>query len=125
MKSFKKIAQQATTLCDLMEDREKIETEDIIKNYGTITLEDFVWAEMGENSCWVYTFLEDREHFAFAGVSIKSILDKLLEEYDGDYQALRAAYTDETLKKDGDVIKLKLEYGKTKAGQRFTKATVV
>ena len=125
MKSFKKIAQQATTLCDLMEGREKIETEDIIKKYEVITIADFVWAEMGANSCWVYTFLEDREHFAFAGVSIKSIFDSLLEEYQGDYQALRAAYTDEVLKKNGDVIQLKLEYGKTKAGQRLTKATVV
>lgn len=118
------IAVKATQLSELMEDREKIETEDIIKYYpdgitiigaDPITLTN----EKGEESSfWVYIFREDDNKFAFSGFVLNKIFDNVLEQCDGDLDEMN-----KELEK-GD-LRVKLSTGKTKSKQQITNVKVL
>ena len=118
------IAVKATQLSELMEDREKIETEDIIKYYpdgitiigaDPITLTN----EKGEESSfWVYIFREDDNKFAFSGFVLNKIFDNILEQRDGDLDEMN-----KELEK-GD-LRVKLSTGKTKSKQQITNVKVL
>ena len=118
------IAVKATQLSELMEDREKIETEDIIKYYpdgitiigaDPITLTN----EKGEESSfWVYIFGEDDNKFAFSGFVLNKIFDNVLEQCGGDLDEMN----DELEKGD---LRVKLSTGKTKSKQQITNVKVL
>lgn len=118
------IAVKATQLSELMEDREKIETEDIIKYYpdgitiigaDPITLTN----EKGEESSfWVYIFAEDDNKFAFSGFVLNKIFDNVLEQCGDDLDEMN-----EELEK-GD-LRVKLSTGKTKSKQQITNVKVL
>lgn len=118
------IAVKATQLSELMEDRHKIETEDIIKYYPdgiTIISADPITLinEKGEESSfWVYIFGEDYNKFAFSGFVLNKIFDDILEQCGGDLDEMN-----EELKK-GE-LRVKLSTGKTKSKQQITNVKVL
>lgn len=97
-KKLRELAIKATTLSKLMDGREKIETEEIIRKYPQgirITAIDSYNAtnineETGEaltEEIFVYTFEEDETKFAFAGYVLKKMFSEWLDDY-GDFDAV-------------------------------------
>lgn len=119
-RDLKKLAKSQLTLCELMTDREKIDTEDIIKYHPNgITLREFEHNIETENGTTVvYIFDEEPDKFAFGGKVIQNLIDGLIEDYEGDISELR-----EDMKKQG--LKIKLSSSKTKKGLPVTTVEVV
>lgn len=122
---IRKIAQQATVMSELMEGREKIETENIIKYYKdgiTINAADKVEVsdetkENGISEFYVYTFKEEPKKFAFSGFILSKIFDEILEAVEGDFYEFKNALA--------DGLKVKLKEGKTKGKQNITLVEVL
>lgn len=98
----------------LMVDREKIDTDDIIKYYPDgITLEDYDTFSMEKDGATeeitVYTFKEEPKKFAFAGAMLKLGFNALEETFENAHEELRKGN-----------IKAKLSTGKTKDGKQIT-----
>lgn len=116
--NIKGIAKEAITFSELMNGREKIETEQIIKYYTngiTITAIDpvVVMEDGEEKEFYVFLMEEEPKKFAFSGYVLKKIFDRLLTEARGDLGALNAE-----LKRTKD-LKVKLSTSKTKDGKRM------
>lgn len=88
--NIKSIAQKATTLCKLMEGREKGETADLIESDKIYTVDGAEYCtisnENGSESVWVYTLKEEKKKFYFAGHVLKNIFNAILQECEGDYE---------------------------------------
>lgn len=113
------IAKAAVQMSELMQGREKIETENIIKYHGegiTINQIDKVTAEDGD--FYVYTFEEEPEKFAFSGFVLNKIFDNLLKDYEGDFDGING-----DLEKYG--LRVKLTEGKTKNKRQITNVEVL
>ena len=121
---LKTIAQQATTLSELMENREKIETEEIIKYHekgihiNDIDPQTFTDAKGNPSDTYVFTFDEAKDKFAFAGHVLCKIFDAVIKECDGDLDAARELFKKEKLH-------VKLSTGKTKAKREVTLVEVL
>lgn len=102
------------SMSELMNDREKIETEDIISDYPDgITITEFEKVSMNDDEFYVYTFKEDKEKFAFGGFMINKFFDNVVEKYGDEEKANKA------LSVYGG-IKIVFESKKTKKGQPIT-----
>lgn len=119
-RDLKKLAKSQLTLCELMTDRDKIDTEDIIKYHPDgITIREFEHNIETENGVTVvYVFDEEPEKFAFGGKVIQNLIEGLIEDYDGDISELK-----EDIKAQG--LKVKLTSSKTKKGLPVTIVEVV
>lgn len=122
--NIKKIAQEAVTFSELMSNREKIETEQIIKYHEegiTITSIDPVTVIENdeEKMFYVYLIKEEPKKFAFSGYVLRKIFDNLLNEFNGDLGALNAE-----LESSGD-LRVKLKSSKTRDGKRQVTAVEV
>ena len=119
--NLKKLAQKALSLTSLMDEREKIETSDIIKYHKDgITITDFdthIPTENGDTV--VYIFEEEPDKFAFGGKVLQKLFDSLIFDYAGDINALKA-----DMKECGG-LKIKLKSGKTKKGLPITMVEVL
>lgn len=117
---LKNLAKKALVLSELMENREKISTEDIIKYYPNgITINAFdgpIKTENGETI--IYTFKEEKDKFAFGGTIMQSLFNRLITSYEGDIGALKA-----DIAKEG--LKVKLGETENKAGQTMTSVEIV
>lgn len=117
---LKNLAKKALILSELMEGREKISTEDIIKYYPngiTITAYDGpIKTENGETV--IYIFKEEKDKFAFGGTIMQSLFNRLVVSYEGDIGALKA-----DLAKEG--LKVKLGETENKSGQTMTSVEIV
>lgn len=94
MINFKKSAQKTTTLSELMIDRDKLTTEEIIENGGKVTIIDIEPTQLMKpngkvDETWVYVTKEYPNNFSFAGLVLKRIFDEYLKEYEGDVSQLR------------------------------------
>lgn len=81
---FAKSARKATTLSPLMENREKMPTEEIINKYPdgiTVTCFDIIGT--GENAYPVFIFEEEPDKFAFGGYVFKQIVDAWVNQFEG------------------------------------------
>lgn len=120
MRNLRDLAKKAVTLCELMENRDKIETADIMKYHPDgITIRDYsnnIPTEFGQGV--VYIFDEEKEKFAFGGLAFKNLFDELEMDYEGDVGELR-----KELQEKG--LRVKLSSIKTKKGQTFTKIDVI
>ena len=117
---FRQAAIDATTLSELMTDRQKVSTDDIIKHYPdgvTITAFDFVEGKDGQYP--IFLFAESPKSFFSGGVVLAKIANKWLSGFGDDLDACNAA-----LAEHGGV-KIKLESGRTKNGNSIIKATAV
>lgn len=124
---FKKIAMQATTMSELMNGREKMDTEELIKKYADGVTIDFIdnvnmQQEDGEENVWIFVTEEQPDKFTFAGFILAKIFNNILSEFEGDYNEMIETYNSAL---NEDKIHVKLERAKTKTKREITKVTVL
>lgn len=125
---FKKIALDATTISELMNGRDKMDTEELIKKYPDGVTIDFIdnvnmSQEDGEaENVWVFVTEEQPDKFTFAGFVLAKIFNNILSEFEGDYAEMIETYNS-ALKEDK--LRVKLERAKTKSKREITKVTVL
>ncbi len=112
MKNFRDLARKATTLSELMENREKIQTGDVIKNFPDgITINAVDVIKTSDATYPVFTFVEDSHKFYCGGIVLSKIVDTWVHEYKGDLGTLN-----HDLAESGGV-KVKLTETKTRDGK--------
>lgn len=125
---FKKIALDATTMSELMNGRDKMDTEELIKKYPEGVTIDFIdnvnmSQEDGEaENVWIFVTEEQPDKFTFGGFVLTKIFNNILVEFEGDYDAMIEEYNS-SLKEDK--LRVKLERAKTKTKREITKVTVL
>lgn len=125
---FKKIALDATTISELMNGRDKMDTEELIKKYPDGVTIDFIdnvnmSQEDGEaENVWIFVTEEQPDKFTFGGFVLAKIFNNILAEFEGDYDAMIEEYNS-SLKEDK--LRVKLERAKTKTKREITKVTVL
>lgn len=124
---FKKIALDATTMSELMNGRDKMDTEELIKKYPDGVTIDFIdnvnmQQEDGEGNVWIFVTEEQPNKFTFAGFVLAKIFNNILDEFEGDYAEMIEMYNS-ALKEDK--LRVKLERAKTKSKREITKVTVL
>lgn len=124
---FKKIALDATTMSELMNGRDKMDTEELIKKYPNGVTIDFIdnvnmQQEDGEENVWIFVTEEQPNKFTFAGFVLAKIFNNILDEFEGDYAEMIEIYNS-ALKEDK--LRVKLERAKTKSKREITKVTVL
>lgn len=124
---FKKIALDATTMSELMNGRDKMDTEELIKKYPDGVTIDFIdnvdmQQEDGEENVWIFVTEEQPNKFTFAGFVLAKIFNNILSEFEGDYAEMIETYNS-ALKEDK--LRVKLERAKTKSKREITKVTVL
>lgn len=124
---FKKIALDATTMSELMNGRDKMDTEELIKKYPNGVTIDFIdnvnmQQEDGEENVWIFVTEEQPNKFTFAGFVLAKIFNNILDEFEGDYAEMIETYNS-ALKEDK--LRVKLERAKTKCKREITKVTVL
>lgn len=125
--NFKKIALDATTMSELMNERDKMDTEELIKKYPNGVTIDFIdnvnmQQEDGEENVWIFVTEEQPNKFTFAGFVLAKIFNNILSEFEGDYAEMIETYNS-ALKEDK--LRVKLERAKTKSKREITKVTVL
>lgn len=122
---FVNLAKRATTLSPIMDGREKISTEDVIKKYPDgITVQEFDVVTTpdkdGNPSTYpIITFAEDSTKFLYGGKALMDMVTMWLANFEGDVEA-----TSNALKASGGV-KIKMRSSRTKQGLNFTKIEVI
>lgn len=124
---FKKIALDATTMSELMNGRDKMDTEELIKKYPNGVTIDFIdnvnmQQEDGEENVWIFVTEEQPNKFTFAGFVLAKIFNNILDEFGGDYAEMIETYNS-ALKEDK--LRVKLERAKTKSKREITKVMVL
>lgn len=124
---FKKIALDATTMSELMNERDKMDTEELIKKYPNGVTIDFIDSvnmprEDGEENIWIFVTEEQPNKFTFAGFVLAKMFNNILAEFEGDYAEMIETYNS-ALKEDK--LRVKLERAKTKSKREITKVTVL
>lgn len=125
---FKKIALDATTMSELMNGRDKMDTEELIKKYPDGVTIDFIDnvnmpQEDGEpENVWIFVTEEQPDKFTFGGFVLAKIFNNILAEFEGDYDEMIETYNS-ALKEDK--LRVKLERAKTKTKREITKVTVL
>jgi hypothetical protein len=124
--SFRDAALNSTTLTELMKNRERIKTEDIIKRFPdgiTITEFDMVTTpdrRTGTPTTYpVFVFAEDESKFGYGGKVLNSIVSDWVAAFDGDIAKCSAA-----LKASGG-CRFKFEHSTTRDGKNLTSVTPV
>lgn len=125
---FKKIALDATTMSELMNGRDKMDTEELIKKYPDGVTIDFIdnvnmSQEDGEpENVWIFVTEEQPDKFTFGGFVLAKIFNNILAKFEGDYDEMIETYNS-ALKEDK--LRVKLERAKTKTKREITKVTVL
>ena len=121
MKNFRDLARKATTLSELMENREKISTGEVIENFPDgITLNAVDIIKTSDATYPVFTFVEDSNKFYCGGIVLSKIVDTWVKEYNDDLGMLN-----HDLAESGGV-KVKLTETKTRDGKNnITEVEVV
>lgn len=124
---FKKVALDATTMSELMNGRDKMDTEELIKKYPEGVTIDFIdnvnmQQEDGEENVWIFVTEEQPDKFTFAGFVLAKIFNNILSEFEGDYAEMIETYNS-ALKEDK--LRVKLERAKTRAKREITKVSVL
>ena len=120
MFNFKESAIKATTLSELMNDRIKISTEDVIKDYPDgITIEQFDSVTAGDMQYYIATIKEDAKAYINCGTVLSKVFDSFVAGFDGDI-----ASASHELKSAGG-IKVKLTKSRTRGGNSITTVTVL
>lgn len=116
--NFRQSAIKAVTLAKIMEDREKVDTDELIENYpdGFVIDEiEYVTMQKGDKVDQFWAFhIRGTNTFAFAGFVLAKIFEGWLKEFEGDYEALYEAFN------GSDGIVVRLSAGKTQAGRDVT-----
>ena len=107
---FKKIALEATIMSELMNGRDKMDTEELIKKYPNGVIIDVIdnvnmQQEDGEENVWIFVTEEQPDKFTFAGFVLAKIFNGILRNFEGDYSEMIETYNS-ALKKDKLRVKL-------------------
>lgn len=117
--NFKAAAQAATSLSDLMSNREKRSTDEMISKYPDgFTITDFDMIGTGDDEYTVFVIKEDPGIFFYGGTILKKMVNAWLAGFD-DIETCR-----EEFKKDGG-LPIRMTTGKTKDGRMVTKIDVL
>ena len=120
MFNFKAAAIESTTLSELMNDRIKVSTDDIIRDYPNgITIEQFDFVAAGESQYYIATIKEDPQVYINCGTVLGKVFDAFVNGFEGDVNC--ASYE---LKNAGG-IKVKLAKTRTRGGNTITTVTVL
>ena len=122
--NFRQVAQDATSLSELMAGRTKVDTADVIAKYPegiTVTAVDLVeYEKQGEPVEYpVFLFAENEQAFYCGGVVLKKIVRAWVSSYNGDFRAMSA-----DLAEQGGV-KIKLSVGRSKNGNSITNVEIL
>lgn len=110
---LKKIAEEIKYVSPLMIDKDKIETSDICKYYGkgiTVTAIEPMSSENGD-AFFIYNFKEAPDKFAFSGFMLNKLFAGLIQQAEGDLEAVNEYLAT-------GVCKLKLTDKKSKDGKK-------
>lgn len=122
MADFRNMAKRQTTLSEVMTDRDKIKTEDIIEKYPdgiTITAFDYIQSKKSKGKYPVFNFAEDPTVFCNGGTVLDRIFTDFVNAMDGDVKAA----SDELRRQGG--LQVKLSKGETKNGDELTLVEVI
>lgn len=112
---FVKVAHRATTLSQLMEGRDAIKTEDLIRDFPEgITIIGFDIVNAGLSTYPVVIFEEDTTKYYNGGTILANICEGWAALYDGDIES-----ASKSLAASGGV-KMRLEQSRTKTGNNIT-----
>lgn len=118
--NVKAIAVECSTFSDLALNREKVDIDTLMKNYGgVITIMGFDIIETEKDRYPIVIFAEDNTKFFFGGLLLLKLFDKLIAESEGTPQEIS-----EYMQKVGG-LQVKLEKARTKGGNNLTKYTVL
>lgn len=117
---FRSLAMKATTLSELMVDKDKLSSEDIVRKYPDgVTLTDFDVVTSGQDTYPVFSIAEEPDAFYMGGAILMKIVNSFVEAFDGDVDA-----ASEEFSKSGG-LKVILSMGRTKRGNSLVKVVVV
>lgn len=122
MKDLRRIAQQQTTLSLLMEGREKITMETLVRKYPdgvTVIGVDLVPDTKTGEMYSIFTFLENEKLFASGGIVFNKVVNAWLKEYDNDIEMLN-----HDLPEMGGV-RIRFFYGKTGNNRDIVKCEIL
>lgn len=100
--NIKSIAKKATVVAEIMEGREKGDTDELIARKEAVTINDCeqcsITNDKGEEErVWAYTIKEEPKKFYFAGYVLKKIFEEILVECEGDFAMLYKAIQEQGL----------------------------
>lgn len=122
MADFRSMAKRQTTLSEVMNDREKITTQEVIERYPdgiTIVAFDYIQSKKSKGKYPVFNFSEDMTVFCNGGTVLDRIFTDFVNAMDGDV----AAASNELRRQGG--LQVKLSNGKTKAGDGLVMVEVI
>lgn len=129
--NFRQVAQESTLLCKLMQNREKLDTKDVVGKELTITAFDFAPKfdadgnmvadpSTGEQDVFgVVTFAEMPDRYYNVGTVFTKVCKAWAGAFAGDAEAASSA-----LEKDGGV-KVRFSEGKTKRGNNLVNVEIL
>lgn len=120
MYNFREAAKAETTMSELMQGREKVTTDYIIRNYPTgVTIVEFDMITTEGKTFPVLAFREDDKKFFMGGTVITNICLSWVKAFEGDIKG-----ASEALKASGGVTMI-LSAGRTKKGNNVTNVQVL
>lgn len=120
MNKFAQEAKQALSGCKVMENREKITTEELIRTYPQgVTVNEFDLIASNDKTYAVFAFAEDPKKFFNGGTIATKIAERWANLYEGDIEL-----ASDELKASGGV-KFIISSKKTRNGRTLTDFTPV
>lgn len=118
--SFKDLAKNVTSMNPLMEGRERIKADEIMKKFPNgITITDFDMIQEKDKAPYpIIIFAEDDRYFHFGGTVLARVVDEWLGYYDS-VEECREAF-----KAEGGV-RITMSQGKTREGRDVTLVHVI
>ena len=113
--NLRTLAMESTQFSELTLNREKIETDDIIKNYPAgITIIGFDFVQTVKDRYPVIVYAEDEKKFFFGGYLFTKLFDYWIEKCEGTVEEVN-----EYLKETGG-LKMRIFKTRTKSGNSLT-----
>lgn len=120
MFNFKAAALKSTTLSELMNDRVKVSTDEIINQHPNgVTIEQFDSVSAGDAQYYIATIKEDPQVYINCGTVLSKVFDAFVAGFDGDIAGASAEL------KNAGGIKVKLTKSRTRGGNTITTVTVL
>lgn len=110
--NFKNIAQNATTLSDIMNNRTKVNKTD-----GEYTIVDFDVVTV-KGSTYALCAINDKEYIN-GGTVLTRVFQDIIACFEGDIEAAREEY------KESEPLKVRLTRGMTKEGKNITTVDIL
>ena len=121
--NFKAAASKELSLSPLMENREKVETDELYNKELTVIAFDFITTrdlkDDVDKTYPVINFEEMPDKFYLGGALLAKVFQVWAAEFDGDFEECSAALA------ESGGVKFRFSKGKTRSGNNITKIDVV